>query len=341
VDTPPAALKHPDQINPPSRVETGIDSRGFPALKAILLTVVATVLLLAIHHWWNQARTWEKTDNATIVGTAHQISSRTSGSISEVLVLDHQSVKAGQILIRMDDGDEQAALSRARATLLQADAQIALAQANSNKAKADFERASELIKSRVFSIADIDTARAAKDAAAAALALAEAGKDVSLAALHEAELQLSYTVIKAPSDGHIGAKAVQTGNRVFPGQPLMAVVEDFSWIVANFKETQVSKMQHGQRVEVRIDAFPGRIFPASVESVSPASGATFALLPPDNATGNFTKVVQRVPVKIYFDEPDAREFNGRLLPGFSVIVSVNVREPSHVPGALSATRSHE
>jgi membrane fusion protein (multidrug efflux system) len=121
----------------------------------------------------------------------------------------------------------------------------------------------------------------------------------------------------------------------------MAVVEDFSWIVANFKETQVSKMQHGQRVEVRIDAFPGRIFSASVESVSPASGATFALLPPDNATGNFTKVVQRVPVKIYFDEPDAREFNGRLLPGFSVIVSVNVREPSHVPGALSPTRSHE
>lgn len=133
----------------------------------------------------------------------------------------------------------------ARATRLQADAQIALAQVNSSKAKADFERASELIKSRVFSIADIDTARAAKDAAAAALALAEAGKDVSCAALHEAELQLSYTMIKAPSDGHIGAKAVQTGNRVFPGQPLMAVVEDFSWIVANFKQTQVSKMQHG------------------------------------------------------------------------------------------------
>jgi len=307
------------------------------ALKPILLTVLACGLLILGFRFWITARTWETTDNAVVVGTAHQISSRISGTISEVLVVDHQPVKAGQVLLKMDDADEQAALTRTRASLAQADAQIALARANASRAKADYDRAAELIKSRVFSIADIDSARAAKDAAAAALSVAEAGWDVANAALHEAELQVSYTVVKSPADGRIGAKAVQTGNRIFPGQPLMAVVEEFSWVVANFKETQVAKMAHGQEVKVHVDALNGITLPARLESVSPASGAVFALLPPDNATGNFTKVVQRVPVKIYFDEAAVKAFRDKLLPGLSVTAEVNIRAPEDPP-IINVTR---
>ncbi|RFC43749.1 MAG: multidrug efflux system [Verrucomicrobia bacterium] len=296
------------------------------AIKPIFTVTGLCLVLLLAHRWWNNSRTWETTDNATVIGTAHQVSSRISGTVSEVLVLDHEAVHAGQILLKLDDHDEQAAMNRARAILSQADAQIALARAHSNKTKADYERATELIKSRVFSVADIDGARAAKDAAAAALAVAEAGKEVAEAALQSAALQLGYTILKAPSDGHVGAKAVQTGNRVFSGQPLMAVVEDSCWIVANFKETQISKMHQGQRVEAQIDAFPKHPVSARLESIAPASGATFALLPPDNATGNFTKIVQRVPVKVFFEEPVPPEIRGLLRPGLSAVVSVNVKE---------------
>ncbi len=320
----------PDKLNP---LVSAVAPARPSAVKPILLVGALCVLLLLAHHWWNAYLTCEKTDNATVVGTAHQISSRISGTVSEVLVLDHDAVHAGQPLLKLDDHDEQAASNRARAVLAQTDAQIALARANANKAKADYDRAAELIKSRVFSVADIDGARAARDAAAAALAVAQAGRDVAEAALQTAELQLSYTVVKAPADGHVGAKAVQTGNRVFSGQPLMAVVEDFCWIVANFKETQISKMQHGQRVDARIDAFPDRRFSARLESIAPASGATFALLPPDNATGNFTKIVQRVPVKVFFEERDLKDFRGLLRPGLSAVVSVNVREPVQASGA--------
>jgi len=152
-------------------------------------------------------------------------------------------------------------------------------------------------------------------AARAAVAQAEA-------ALKDARLQLSYTIIKAPVSGRIGKKAVEAGQRVQVGQPLMAIVEDQPWVVANFKETQLEKMRAGQPVDVEIDTFPKHKFHGHVDSLAPGSGNEFALLPPDNATGNFTKIVQRVPVKIVLDQDGTRGYENLISPGMSSVVTV-------------------
>jgi membrane fusion protein (multidrug efflux system) len=129
----------------------------------------------------------------------------------------------------------------------------------------------------------------------------------------------------SPSDGRIGDKNVESGNRVQVGQALFAVVDRDCWITANFKETQLRDMQPGQLVEITVDAIGGHVFQGTVDSIAPASGAQFALLPADNATSNFTKVVQRFPVKIVFNPDSIRGYEDRLRPGLSTVVSVRVK----------------
>jgi membrane fusion protein, multidrug efflux system len=156
-------------------------------------------------------------------------------------------------------------------------------------------------------------------------ATAQAAVAQATAALEDAKLQLSYTTIKAPVSGRIGRKSVEAGQRVQIGQPLMAIVEDQLWVVANFKETQLEKMRTGQRVEVQIDTFSKHRFYGHVDSLAPGSGNEFALLPPDNATGNFTKIVQRIPVKIVLDQDSVRGYENLLSPGMSSIVTVTTK----------------
>jgi membrane fusion protein, multidrug efflux system len=153
-------------------------------------------------------------------------------------------------------------------------------------------------------------------------AAAQAAIAQATAELENAKLQLSYTMIKAPVSGRIGRKSVEAGQRVQIGQPLMAIVEDQPWVVANFKETQLEKMRTGQRVAVEIDTFPKHKFYGHVNSLAPGSGNEFALLPPDNATGNFTKIVQRIPVKIVLDQGSVRGYENLLSPGMSSVVTV-------------------
>lgn len=153
-------------------------------------------------------------------------------------------------------------------------------------------------------------------------ATARAAVNRAAAALEDAKLQLSYTIIKAPVSGRIGRKSVEAGQRVQIGQPLMAIVEDQPWVVANFKETQLQKMRTGQSVEVEIDTFSKHKFHGHVDSLAPGSGNEFALLPPDNATGNFTKIVQRIPVKIVLDRDSVRGYENLLSPGMSSVVTV-------------------
>lgn len=169
------------------------------------------------------------------------------------------------------------------------------------------------------------SARCARDSAKAQEGAAQAGVESAQAQVREARRQLDRATIVAPADGRIGNKNVETGNRVQAGETLFALVEPQIWVVANFKETQLPKMHPGQAVEIEIDALPGEVFHGTVDSVAPASGAEFALLPADNATGNFTKVVQRVPVKITLGPADQARLAGKLRPGLSVVVNVRVR----------------
>lgn len=200
----------------------------------------------------------------------------------------------------------------------QAQAKLAQAQQGVTQARAQLQASRGGLQQAQATGVQTEVNRSQYEAAEAAIAQAEAQ-------LAEAQLQLSYTNITAPAAGHIGRKTVEAGQRVQAGQPLMALVGDQMWIVANFKETQVRKMHPGEPVEIELDAFPNHPFQGRVDSLSPASGSEFALLPPDNATGNFTKVVQRIPVKVTFDPKSIRGYEGQITPGMSASVSVDVR----------------
>ena len=310
------------------------------------------VALFSGYRWWDHARSWVETDNAYVTAPIHQISSRVAGTVCEVLAQDNQVVEAGAVLARLDRRDfevhqqqamahlaqVQAQIRQASAQVAQAQAQVTREEAEANKARTDFERARALSAggSGAISKQEFDSAQAAATAAdanlqaaksaldsASALTMAAAAQEqIAQANLKDVELQLTYTEILAPAAGRIGRKSIETGNRVQPGQALLALVEPDIWVVANFKETQLAHLRPGAAVRLEIDAFPGRVFTGRVESLAPASGAQFALLPPDNATGNFTKIVQRVPVKIVFDKESLGEYGGRIAAGMSVIVQV-------------------
>jgi membrane fusion protein, multidrug efflux system len=318
---------------------------------ALASIVIAAGVFLG-WRWWAYAPAWVKTDNAYVSGRIHQVSARLPGTIQEVLVEENQLVDAGAVLVRLDRRDlnvkhEQALAlaAQAAAKVQEAEAQIAQAratidreQARATKAGQDLQRATQLSATGALSQQELQAAQADAQSARAALAATEsalrsaealavgsrAQEQVAQANLRDAELQLSYTEIAAPVPGRVGKKNIESGNRVQPGQALLALVEPETWVTANFKETQLGRMKAGQPVRITVDAFPGRTFAGKVESLAPASGSQFALLPPDNATGNFTKIVQRVPVKIVFVAADVAEFGGRIVPGMSTTVKVNV-----------------
>ncbi len=199
----------------------------------------------------------------------------------------------------------------------QAQARLVQARESVTKARAQLVESKGRVLSAQAAATGTDVRRRQHEAAMAAMAQAES-------ALEDARLQLSYTEIRSPVAGRVGRKGVEAGQRLQPGQPLLAVVEDDLWVVANYKETQLTRMKPGQAVEVTVDSFPGHTFRGHVDSMSPGTGAQFSLLPPDNATGNFTKIVQRVPVKILLDRRSVRGFEDRIVPGMSVVAVVAV-----------------
>ncbi len=281
---------------------------------------------------------YEETDNAQIEGDVYPVISRVPGKVQEVLVTDNHRVKQGETLIRLDPADYEvrrdmatAALQSARASVAAADANASASSAAERKLTADLRRSNNLKRQDVISQAEFDAVRAGADASTAQYSGATSQKSAAVAQLklreaelRQAELQLSYTTITAPAAGHVSRKNVQPGQYVAPGQQLIALVGSSElWIVANFKETQLNKITPGLPVVIRVDAYPGKEFKGKVDSISSGTGAKFTLLPPDNASGNFVKVTQRVPVKILFTEkPDSQH---PLAAGMNVVVEVKVK----------------
>ncbi|MEP6491036.1 MAG: HlyD family secretion protein [bacterium] len=244
------------------------------------------------------------------------------------------------------NGQAQAQVEQATGQRSSLDAQITAAQANEVKARQDLARMEELAGKQVISKMQLDGARATAEAASAnvvalqrqtnaatgTISSAQAGvrlADARLkgmqAARDNAALQLSYTRVLAPSGGIVSRKQVEPGQLVQAGQPLLTIVTDTgAFITANFKETQLADLKIGQRVEIEVDAYGSATAVGCVESVSAATGSKFALLPPDNATGNFTKVVQRVPVRIHVKQGLGND--RPLRPGMSVTVHVETKE---------------
>jgi membrane fusion protein (multidrug efflux system) len=279
-----------------------------------------------------------------------------------------QRVKVEQIEAQIASVQQQvlqadAQVAQVRAQASAATAQIAQSQANLVRARQDAQRFGQLYNDQMKAVskAELDAATAARasatadvaarrDSAAAAqaqVAAAGAARDVLKAQikvlqaqLKDARQQLGYNQIVAQVGGRVGKRSVEVGARVQPGQQLAAIVQDDVWVTANFKETQLAGLQPGQAVRVEVDALPGKELLGHVDSFAPASGNEFALLPADNATGNFTKIVQRVPVKITFDPADIKRFQGRLVPGMSSIVEIDLRQKAPQAAGVHAAAAH-
>jgi membrane fusion protein, multidrug efflux system len=351
--------------------QKGKPRNGPPRRFLVIGGIIAVLGLFFGIRYWMYASTHEDTDDAYVTGYTHQIGSRITGTVQEVLVDDNWHVTAGQPLLKLDPRDYQVQLQKDRASYLQAQAQLlqasaeiplveaqlaqAQAQADSTKANSDylqrtFERNSKLFYQGrgVISKQDLDTAQSQAETSVATYKAnlaavnvanenlkvahaqeqaARAEAEAAQAQVKNSELQLSYCTIVAPVSGRIAEKTVQTGNRVSVGQALLAVVEDNVWIEANFKETQLERIRVGQPVDIKIDALPHYRFKGRVDSLQPGSGSNFALLPPDNATGNFIKIVQRVPVKILFDPESIKAVRDKIVPGLSTEPSIVVTQP--------------
>ena len=307
-----------------------------------LRMIIAGVLIAAALIWGGSrlyhSFLYVETDNAQIEGDVYPIISRIPGKVQEVLVASNQKVNKGDTLIRLEAPDYEVRRDIAAANLLSEQstasasaATASAASASERKLNADLRRSRNLQRQDVISQAEFDAVQAAAESSAAQYHAAT-GKQKSSEAevkklqaeLRQAELQLSYTTITAPASGHIAKKSVQPGQYVAPGQQLIALVgSNELTVTANFKETQLEKIRPGLPVIIKVDAYPGKEFKGQVESLSSGTGAQFALLPPDNASGNFVKVTQRVPVKIVFTEKADKSYP--LAAGMNVVVEVKVK----------------
>ena len=272
-------------------------------------TALGLVLVIAAIGYWLHVRDRVSTDDAFIEARIIHISPKVGGQVVELSVTDNQRVRPGEVLLRIDPRDYAAAADQARA-------QVRAAEVEARRAEADARRASALAERGLIARQELEHSTAAASTGVANL---EAARQ----RLNEATLRLSYTTLTAPEAGRVTRKAIEEGMFVQPGQQLLALVTDDLWVVANFKETQLAKVRPGAPVDVRVDAYRSHHFRGHVDSIQAGTGARFSLLPPENATGNYVKVVQRVPVKIVFDTPPDPQFP--LGPGMSVVPTVHAR----------------
>lgn len=327
----------------------------------VILLVVAA-LVVAWRVWETSGRV--VTDDAYVHCTIYTVSPRVAGSVVEVLVEDNQAVEPGQLLVRLDPEPPELQVRMARAALeaartqyqgaevglRAAQAEDALVDAKLAQAKIDLDRAARLFERKAIAEDRYDQAvtqhrvlSAQKSVTLAQIEVAKAKVESSRAALESAqaqlahaELMLSYTEIRSPGRGHVSRKEVEKGKVVQPGVPLMTVVDlGDLWVEANFKETQLEHVRPGLKADVRVDSYSGRVFPGHVDSIEAGTGAAFSLFPPENATGNWVKVVQRIPVKVVLDDLGEDLAEAILRVGMSTEVTIHLEGRPLLPWPFS------
>lgn len=335
-----------------------------PVRLSWLVAAVVVVLLIVIAFWTLSSGSAPETDDAFVSADSTLVAPQISGTIADVYVKDNQSVKAGDVLAKIDDRDyrnavltAQASLETANAQMLSLNAQLAKQQqtilqaqalVNADSASIAYARQSadrykrllqngsgtadardesdaslrSKLASQQSDMAAVQAAEKQVDVLKAEQAQAKAAIDSAATALAQAKLNLSYTEITAPVDGVVGQRSLRIGGYVSAGTRVLAVVPlHDAYIVANYLETQLGDVQQNQPVDIKIDALPGVTLKGTVDSISPATGVTFSPISPDNATGNYTKVVQRLAVKIVQDKDQADA--KRLKVGMSVIPTID------------------
>lgn len=279
--------------------------------KKLVFGVLGAVVILVVLYLTFQHLSYVKTDNAQIEAHTVMLATKVPGFVMKVNAEEGQVVKAGDVLVEIDERDF-------RNSLAQAKAQLASVEAKMKDAERTFRRISDLYKKEAVSQQQFDQS-------STAFTEVRSSHDAIAAQVAQSELNLENTKIRAPMVGFIARKSVEVGQLAAPGVALIGFVgmED-RWINANFKETEVEGVKIGAAVDITVDAIGGRKFKGKVQAISAATGARFTLLPPDNATGNFTKVVQRVPVRIQFENLSHDDI-AILRAGLSADISVHKR----------------
>jgi RND family efflux transporter MFP subunit len=298
-----------------------------------LIALLAAGALLAVLTAWNLppfAGGVEKTDNAYVRGLTMNVAPQVSGYVVAVEVKDYEQVHAGQVLARIDDRIYKARVAAARANLSAQLAGLANARAQLSRARADMARVNDLVSDGSVSIRERDQTLAALRQAEAQARQSNGGQgsfeaqvDAARAQLELAEIDLEHTVIAAAADGQVSEIGVRLGQYVTNGTLLMSLVPADRWVIANFKEAQVANMASGQPATFTVDALAHARLTGHVERLAPAAGSEFAVLKPDNATGNFVKVPQRIGVRIAVDP--GQPLTARLAPGMSVEAVVDTK----------------
>lgn len=284
--------------------------------------LVLLLIAIASFNWFVDGRYRVSTDNAYVRADISLISAKIEGYVRAVPAAENQSVHAGDVLVEIERADYEARVAAARAALAQAQGALVAQQADRALAVSDVQRYRPLAQRGLLSPARMQQLEIQSRQAGGGLSAANAAVQAARAALESAQLDLERTSIRAPIDGVVGDRQVQVGQLVRPGSPLMSVVPLQSvYVVANFKETQIESFRPGQPVIVRPDIAHDLRLRGTVDSLAPASGSEFSIIPTDTATGNFTKIVQRVPVRIRL-EP-GQEGLALLRPGLSASVTVD------------------
>jgi membrane fusion protein (multidrug efflux system) len=326
----------------------------------IVILAVAVGIAVAGYLYWQHSKLYPSTDDAYVRGDVFPVASRVPGTLATYRVSNNQQVAEGEVIATLDPRDfeqrvaearaalaeAESALSRARAKVAQSQADLNAAESRLELAKKDLERFAELHRRDSIprqrydeAVAHERVAAAERDADAKALSVAQADLKVAgdrvkvqQTQLDQAELQRSYCTITAPVAGIVAKSSGETGQVVAPGEPLCAIVPlegVHLWVEANFKETELHRIRVGQPVSFHTDVNPDRVYHGTVESISAGTGAAFALLPPENATGNWVKVVQRLPVRIAFRQAQNSDHALRL--GLSVNVRVDTTSAPQPP----------
>ena len=295
----------------------------------IPLMVITAAVVFGVLYWYIGLSEFVYTDDAFVDGNRVTISSRYIGRIVEQTVDEGDSVKKGQVLVRLDESDLRAQRDQAVAQLKFAEHSLELAKVNLAKTEMDLRRARIQYKNNIIPKEQYDHSLSAFDAAKAQQSIAASQIETARAQIGVIDTQLGNTVIHSPMDGVVAKRWTLPGDVVQMAQPIFSVYDlEHLWVTANLEETKYERLRVDQKVLITIDTYPGKIFEGRITDLGANTAAQFALIPPNNASGNFTKVTQRIPIKISIVTPgaDKSSKSPQLLPGMSAEIKIKVRQ---------------
>ena len=307
-------------VDEKNSIEEDIESTPIYRKKRVLIPLLIFIVIgVAAWYWYMGNKGYVSTDDAFIDADKATISSKILGRIVKLKAAEGDTVISGQVLVQLDTIDLKAQEKQFIAATISATESISLAKVNLEKAKEDFDRAKNQYKDNIITKEQYDHSAKALDAAQAEYNISLTKPALSKAQLEIIAAQLKNATIYSPISGVIAKRWVLEGDVIQPGQPVFTIFDTKNiWITAEFEETRVGLITPGNQVEISVDAYPDKKYSGKVYQIGSNTASQFSLIPPNNASGNFTKVTQRVPVKILFDKTN----NASLLPGMSVEVRV-------------------